>query len=85
MQILQSQFDSLNQQIPGQDVEFLCVSNFQEPLSYSRWKNFQLAIKRVIESRETTGYDTNHYFYSITKMVRSGIGIKHAIPIERGN
>ena len=69
IQILQSQFDSLSQQIPGEDIEFWFARDLQEPLGYARWENFQTAIKRAIESCETTGYDPNNHFRGVTKMV----------------
>jgi DNA-damage-inducible protein D len=79
IQILQSQFDSLSQQIPGEDVEFWFARDLQEPLGYARWENFQTAIKRAIESCETTGYDPNNHFRGVTKMVRLGSGAERAI------
>lgn len=79
IQILQSQFDSLSQQIPGEDVEFWFARDLQEPLGYARWENFQTAIKRAIESCETTGYDPNNHFRGVTKMVSLGSGAERAV------
>ncbi|CZP75846.1 DNA damage-inducible protein D [Legionella pneumophila serogroup 1] len=74
IQILQSQFDSLSQQIPGEDVEFWFARDLQEPLGYSKWENFQTAIKRAIESCETTGYNPENHFRSVKKIITHGKG-----------
>ncbi|CZN02561.1 TPA: DNA damage-inducible protein D [Legionella pneumophila] len=74
IQVLQSQFDSLSQQIPGEDVEFWFARDLQEPLGYSKWENFQTAIKRAIESCETTGYNPENHFRSVKKIITHGKG-----------
>ncbi|HAT1978995.1 TPA: DNA damage-inducible protein D [Legionella pneumophila] len=74
IQVLQSQFDSLSQQIPGEDVEFWFARDLQEPLGYSKWENFQTAIKRAIESCETTGYIPENHFRSVKKIITHGKG-----------
>src|SRR3989338_7255387 len=74
IQILQSQFDLLSQQIPGEDVEFWFARDLQEPLGYSKWENFQTAIKRAIESCETTGFNADNHFRSVKKMITHGKG-----------
>lgn len=74
IQILQSQFDSLSQQIPGEEVEFWFARDLQEPLGYSKWENFQTAIKRAIESCETTGYNPENHFRSVKKIITHGKG-----------
>lgn len=43
-----------------------------EPLRYARWKNFQTAIKRAIESCESTGFNSENHFRGVTKMVKVG-------------
>ena len=40
----------------------------QEPLGYARWENFMTAIKRAIESCETTGYELDNHFCGVTIM-----------------
>ena len=66
---MQGQFDSLSQTLPDQDVEFWFARDLQEPLGYARWENFITAIKRAIESCQTTGYDPANHFRGVTKMV----------------
>lgn len=79
IQVLQNQFDAISQRIPGEDVEFWFARELQEPLGYARWENFQTAIKRAIESCETTGYEPSDHFRGVTKMVRLGSGAERPI------
>lgn len=69
---MRNRFDSLSQHIPDENVEFWFARDLMEPLGYARWENFQAAIKRAIESCETTGYDPDNHFRGVTKMVRLG-------------
>jgi DNA-damage-inducible protein D len=78
-EVLQNQFDAISQRIPGEDVEFWFARDLQEPLGYARWENFQTAIKRAIESCETTGYAPDNHFRGVTKMVKLGSGAERAI------
>lgn len=80
IQQLQTQFDLLSQRIPNEDVEFWFARDLMEPLGYARWENFQTAIKRAIDSCETTGYQPDNHFRAVTKMVRLGSGAER--PIE---
>ena len=56
LQKLQNQFDVISQRLPDEDVEFWFARDIQEPLGYSKWENFQTAIKKAIQSCETTNY-----------------------------
>ncbi len=79
IQQMKNRFDSLSQHIPNENVEFWFARDLMEPLGYSRWENFQTAIKRAIESCEATGYDPDNHFRGVTKMVRLGSGAERAI------
>ena len=46
----------------------------QEPLGYARWENFQMAIRRAVEACETTGYNPEHHFCGVTKLITHGKG-----------
>ena len=76
---LQNCFDALIQRIPDEEVEFWFARDLMAPLGYIRWENFQTAIKRAIESCESTGYDSNDHFRDVTKMVELGSGAERAI------
>ncbi|PKK89285.1 MAG: DNA damage-inducible protein D [Candidatus Wallbacteria bacterium HGW-Wallbacteria-1] len=79
IQQLKNHFDALSQRISDENVEFWFARDLMEPLGYARWENFQTAIKRAIESCETTGYDPDNHFRGVTKMVRLGSGAERAI------
>lgn len=74
IQVLQNQFDAISQRIPGEDVEFWFARDLQEPLGYAKWENFLTAVKRAIESCETTGYVPENHFRPIKKTITHGKG-----------
>ncbi len=74
VQKLQSQFDALSQTIPDAGIEFWFARDLMEPLGYSRWENFSTAVKRAVESCETTGYKADDHFRGVTKMIEIGKG-----------
>ena len=74
VQKLQSRFDVLSQTIPDEGIEFWFARDLMEPLGYARWENFLTAIKRAIESCETTGYKADDHFRGVTKMIEIGKG-----------
>lgn len=72
---MRSQFDALAQSHPeATNVEFWFARDLQEPLGYTRWENFLTAIKRAIESCKTTGYEPDHHFRGVTKLITHGKG-----------
>lgn len=78
---LQSRFDGLAQRHPdAAEVEFWFARDLQEPLGYARWENFLTAIQRAIESCRTTGYEVEHHFRGVTKLITHGKGGQR--PIE---
>lgn len=77
---MQERLDGLAQMLPGENIEFWFARDLQEPLGYARWENFLTAIKRAIESCETTGYNPDDHFRGVTKMVPLGSGAER--PIE---
>jgi DNA-damage-inducible protein D len=74
LQKLQSHFDALSQNFPEEGIEFWFARDLQEPLGYSKWENFLTAIRRAIESCETTGYQPDNYFRPIKKTITHGKG-----------
>jgi DNA-damage-inducible protein D len=65
--------------VPNERIEFWFARDLQEPLGYAQWKNFMTAIKRTIESCETTGYGPNNHFRSVTKMVKLDSGAERLV------
>ncbi|MFA5083445.1 MAG: DNA damage-inducible protein D [Hydrogenophilaceae bacterium] len=74
IQLMKDRFDALSQTVPEEGVEFWFARDLMEPLGYARWENFQTAIKRAIESCQTTGYAAEDHFRGVTKMIEIGKG-----------
>jgi len=79
IQKMQNQFDSLARVVPEENIEFWFARDLQEPLGYARWENFVTAIKRAVESCETTGYKISDHFRGVTKMIELGKGGRREI------
>lgn len=77
---LQVQFDALVQTHPEEEgLEFWFARDLQERLGYARWENFLTVIGKAIQSCKTTGYDPDHHFRGVTKMVSIGSGADRGI------
>lgn len=61
-------------------IEFWFARDLQEPLGYTRYENFLTTIQRAIESCRTTGYEPEHHFRGVTKLITHGKGGQR--PIE---
>ncbi|MFY0989036.1 DNA damage-inducible protein D [Halomonas sp. C05BenzN] len=76
---MRSQFDDLSHTVPEEDIEFWFARDLMKPLGYARWENFQTAIRRAIESCESTGYSPEDHFRGVTKMVPLGSGSERPV------
>lgn len=77
---MQSQFDTLAQTHPDEPkVEFWFARDLQKPLGYARWENFLTAIRRAIDSCESTGYEPDYHFRGVTKLITHGKGGQRSI------
>lgn len=56
--------------------EYWSARDIMKPLGYSRWENFNEAIKRAIVSCETSKTPVECHFREVTKMVQSGVAKK---------
>ena len=54
-------------------VEFWYARDLMQPLGYSRWENFNEAIKRAMASCENNEVPVNSQFREVTKLVKSGV------------
>lgn len=79
-QRMKKQLDSVARMLDEQHIEFWYARDLQEPLGYARWENFLTALRRAIDSCETTGYKPDDHFRGVTKMVSLGSGAER--PIE---
>lgn len=55
-------------------IEYWCARELQPLLGYSRWENFELAIKRAMESCKSSKIEALDHFRDVTKMVQLGSG-----------
>ncbi|MGM9742247.1 MAG: DNA damage-inducible protein D [Candidatus Cryptobacteroides sp.] len=70
-------FDSIATFIEGENkeqVEIWFARDLQTVLGYTRWENFQTAIKRAVESCNSQGINVDDHFRDVTKMVTLGSG-----------
>jgi len=76
-------FDGIVRHIDGDDsseqIEVWFARELQPILGYSRWENFQVAIRRAIESCISQGVRVEDHFREVTKMVDLGSGAKREI------
>ena len=76
-------FDGIVRHIDGDDsseqIEVWFARELQPILGYSRWENFQVAIRRAIESCMSQGVRAEDHFREVTKMVDLGSGAKREI------
>ena len=76
---IKSQFDETIHIIEGTDVEYWLARELMLLLGYERWENFENAIKRAMESCETSGSAVSDHFREVTKMVQLGSGSKRNV------
>jgi DNA-damage-inducible protein D len=71
---MKNQLDSRVQTVQEEKIEFWFARDLQELLGYARWENFITAIYRAIESCKSTGFNPEHHFRGVTKMILLGKG-----------
>ena len=54
------------------DVEYWPARELMVLFGYERWENFEKAIKRAMESCETSGIAVSDHFRDVTKMITAG-------------
>lgn len=74
LQKLQNQFDGISQTIPEENIEFWFARDLQKPLGYAKWENFMTAIRRAIESCESTGFAADNHFRNVKRTSTFGRG-----------
>lgn len=61
------------------DIEYWLARELMPLLGYERWENFEKAIKRSMESCETSGITVTDHFREVTKMVQLGSDSKRNV------
>ena len=68
------QFDNAIQSTEEERIEFWYARDLMKLLGYSRWENFEKAIRRAMESCTTSEIEYLDHFREVTKMVVIGSG-----------
>ncbi len=76
---IKSRFDETIHIVNDTDVEYWLARELMPLLGYERWENFEKAIKRSMESCETSGITVTDHFREVTKMVQLGSGSKRNV------
>ena len=76
---IKMQFDDMIHMIENTEIEYWLARDLMLLLGYERWENFENAIKRAMESCETSGIAISDHFREVTKMVQLGSGAKRNI------
>ena len=76
---LKSNFDLILNAVVEENIEYWLARDLMPLLGYSRWENFETAIKRAITACENSGIATENHFRDVTKMVSLGSGAKRKI------
>lgn len=77
--LIKSQFDKTIHIVDDTDVEYWLARELMPLLGYERWENFEKAIRRSMESCETSGIDVSDHFREVTKMITIGKGGKREV------
>lgn len=76
---IKSQFDETIHIVDETDVEYWLARELMPLLGYERWENFEKAIRRSMESCETSDITVSDHFREVTKMVQLGSGSKRNV------
>ena len=79
IEVIKQQYDLVVQNYEGENIEFWFARDLMSLLGYERWENFDKAIRRAIDSCETSGVSVEDHFREVTKMVQLGSGSKRGI------
>ena len=70
-------FDAIAQYIEGENkeqVEVWFARELMGVLGYARWENFQMAIRRAVDSCKSQSINPDDHFREVTKMITIGKG-----------
>lgn len=70
-------FEDIKQEQAG--VEYWSARELQVLLGYSKWENFENAIRRAMDATKNSGYDINDHFLEVRKMIETGKGAQREV------
>ena len=74
------QFDNAIQTTENEQIEYWYARDLMKLLGYSRWENFENAIRRAIDSCETSQIEVLDHFRVVTKMIVNGSALRRGCP-----
>lgn len=75
--LLTRKFDEITHEKEG--VEYWTARELQKQLGYVKWENFEVAIRRAMDSMESTEISPKDHFLEVRKMITIGKGGQRAI------
>ena len=81
LQTLQHNLEIAVQRADADGIEFWFARDLQTHLGYTRWENFQIAIKRAMESCEANKHKAFDHFRGATKMIELAVLISAKLMI----
>ncbi len=79
IEIKKNQFDSIVNTDDSVGIEFWYARELMSLLGYERWENFDNAVRRAMESCETSEISVSDHFREVTKMISVGKGAKRPV------
>ncbi len=76
---LKNNFDQILNAVVEENIEYWFARDLMPHLGYSRWENFETAIKRAIAACDNSDVPVGNHFRDVTKMVTLGSGAKRNI------
>ena len=76
---LKSSFDEIAQIVEEENIEYWFARDLMALLGYSKWENFEIAVKRAMESCQSVGIQMDNHFRGVRKMIQLGKGGQRAI------
>ena len=73
------QYDAIVKKDEDHNVEFWYARELMPLLGYERWENFEKAVKRALNSCETSGIEVLDHFREVTKMIVVGKGAHRSV------
>ena len=76
---LKTSFDSILKVVEEGNIEYWLARDLMPLLGYTRWENFETAIKRAMTACENSGIPVSDQFRDVTKLIEHGKGGKREI------
>lgn len=79
IELTKTKFDDTIHRNEEAELEFWYARELMPLLGYDRWENFDKAIKRAMESCESSAVPVSDHFREVTKLITAGKGAKRSV------